>query len=330
MVATVNIVITLNGMIPAFKYGGTERVMWSLGKELAELGHTVQFIAREGSTCPFARVIHRRMDMPLVDQFPKEADIAHITDSPPDHVEKAHLVTRQGNGNDDQDLDINTVFVSQNHASRFGSSAYVINGLRWEDYGKPDFSTERKYFHFLAKAAWRVKNVRGAIRIAELAHERLEVLGGYRVNFNMGFRITWSMAARFEGMVGGERKDLLINGSKGLLFPVLWHEPCAVAILESMYFGCPVFGTPYGCLPELVPPSFGCLSTRTNELVEAIKNVGAYDRRKCHEYAMDKFSARRMALDYLKLYEKVLNGIPLNDKPPRLQQVQQKKLLEMQ
>ncbi len=39
----------------------------------------------------------------------------------------------------------------------------------------------------------------------------------------MGVRITLDMNVRFEGMVRGTYKNQLINGSKALLFPVLWN-----------------------------------------------------------------------------------------------------------
>ena len=54
-------------------------------------------------------------------------------------------------------------------------------------------------------------------------------------------------------MVGGTNKTKLLNQSKGLLFPVRWHEPFGLAILESLHYGCPVFGTPRGSCLKLVP-----------------------------------------------------------------------------
>ena len=35
-------------------------------------------------------------------------------------------------------------------------------------------------------------------------------------------------------------KGEILNSSKGLVFPVLWHEPFGLAIIESLYYGCPV------------------------------------------------------------------------------------------
>ena len=132
------------------------------------------------------------------------------------------------------------------------------NGLDWNDYSTPELMKSRNYFHFLGNAAWRVKNVSGAINVIKKTKtQRLKVLGGVRFNFKMGMRFTFSTKVGFEGMVGGQTKFDLLNGSKGLIFPVKWHEPFGLAIIESLYFGCPVFGTPYGSLPELVTSDFG-------------------------------------------------------------------------
>ena len=52
-----NITIVLGDKIPSIKYGGTQRVMLYLGKQLDKRGHKVTFIAGKGSYCPFAKVI---------------------------------------------------------------------------------------------------------------------------------------------------------------------------------------------------------------------------------------------------------------------------------
>jgi len=77
-----------------------------------------------------------------------------------------------------------------------------------------------------------------------------------------------------------------------LLFPVLWNEPFGIALIESLYFGCPVIGTPYGSLPELIPKEVGFLSSKKDELVIAVKNIDAYDRTTCNRYVMDNFYFR--------------------------------------
>jgi glycosyltransferase involved in cell wall biosynthesis len=313
-----HILILYNGRIPTPEYGGISRVIWYLGKELVKMGHRLTYLVGEGSTCDFARIKYFDPHVPLSSQIPDDVDLVHSHIRISEPLPKPFMITVHGNTTGAKDFDMNTNFVSRDHAARHGSKVFVHNGLGLEEYGKPDLGRTRSYLHFLGKAAWRVKNLKGCMQIARASGYPLRVLGGHRVNVKMGLRITLDPRIRFEGMVGGETKNRLINGSKALLFPVRWNEPLGLAVLESLYFGCPVFGTPYGSLPELVAPEFGVLSNRKSELVEALKHVDAYDRRKCHEYVCDNFASIHMARNYLPLYEKVLRGEPLNPEPPKL------------
>ncbi|PID92418.1 MAG: glycosyl transferase [Bacteroidetes bacterium] len=311
-----HILLVYNGRIPTPKYGGTSRVVWHLGKELKTMGHRLSFLVGKGSSCPFASILTLDPKRPLEAQIPDDVDLVHVHIPLKEALSKPHLCTIHGNTRSKAEIDINATFVSKNHASRHGSEVYVYNGLGLEEYGKPDFGRPRNYVHFLGKAAWSVKNLKGAMDLARTTKQQLRVLGGYRFNLKMGIRFTPDPRIRFEGMVGGERKNKLINGSRALLFPVLWHEPMGLAIVESLYFGCPVFGTPYGALPELVGPEFGFLSNRLSELAEAMQETGSYDRKRCHEYVCDHFASIHMTRNYLRLYEKVLNGENLNPRPP--------------
>lgn len=45
------ILIVYTGFIPVKLYGGTERMIWSLGKELSRLGHELVYLVKEGSYC---------------------------------------------------------------------------------------------------------------------------------------------------------------------------------------------------------------------------------------------------------------------------------------
>jgi glycosyltransferase involved in cell wall biosynthesis len=341
------ILLVNNTKIPVHFYGGTERIIWWLGKALSDKGHEVSFLVKKGSSCPFARVLTLREKTPLANQIPDDVDLVHLHFESSEVLPKPTVTTVHGNSNQPKVFYKNTVFVSHNHAQRHGGSVFVYNGLDWDDYGEPAMDNRRSYFHFLGNAAWRVKNVRGAIELTGKAGERLHVLGGTRVNFRMGLRVTLSPNVRFHGMVGGDGKNVLLNGSKGLVFPVLWHEPFGLAIIESLFFGCPVFGTPYGALPELLGgrmheaahsggqvealySEFGRLSIKKSELVEAIKSADDFDRNRCRQYVADNFSAARMAADYLKLYEKVLNGQDLHAQAPTLETAPENKLLPLE
>ena len=82
-------------------------------------------------------------------------------------------------------------------------------------------------------------------------------------------------------MVGGQVKLDLLQGSRGLIFPVLWHEPFGLAVIESLYFGCPVYATPYGALPELAPPATGVLAAGRGRPADAPRQ-GGVQARVCH------------------------------------------------
>lgn len=313
-----HILIAHNSRIPVSQYGGTERVIWYLGKALVQKGHRVSYLVPHGSFCPFANIISLQPQRPLAEQIPSDVDIVHFHFPPNEPISIPNLFTLHGNISHQNPLPINTVFVSRQHASRFGSTSYVYNGLDWDDYNRPSLENKRTDFHFLGNGAWRVKNLRGAIQVVVATKkERLHVLGANRLNFRMGFRFTYQPRIKFYGMVGGEEKNQLLRASKGLVFPVIWHEPFGLAIIESLYFGCPVFGTPYGSLPELVPKEVGFLSNRATELTQALQHADQYDCRQCHDYATTLFDYQVMAAEYLKCYEKILNGNTLNSTPPQ-------------
>lgn len=327
-----NIVIVHNSKIPALLYGGTERVIWYLGKELIALGHRVSYLVKKGSYADFACVQFINPEKNIASQLPPDTDMVHFHYDPGSDEKYnfpfPYIITMHGNTNAPVLLDINTVFVSKNHASRYGAESYVHNGMGWDDYTLPTFSKEN-YFHFLGKAAWRIKNVKGAIELVKnTKYGRIKVLGGSRLNFNMGFRFTLTPRAVFCGMVGGTQKHNLLDKSAGLVFPVLWHEPFGLAVIESLYYGCPVFATPYGSLIELVNEEVGFLSRSSSELTQALENAASFSHQKCHDYARENFNAKKMAIRYVEKYESVLNGHTLNSSPPKLKQVQAQKFLD--
>jgi len=322
-----NIVLFYNGYVPAIKYGGTERVVFYLAQELEKLGHTVTLLVKGTLKETVLKTIIYNESIPIKDQLPSNTDVVHLHSLIEEQLDFPYVMTLHGNTSNQNALDKNVIFVSKNHAQRYGSSSFVLNGLNWDDYSVVNINERRRYYHFLGNAAWKVKNVTAAIELAKKSNEKIKILGGVRFNFNMGIRFTFTHKASFYGMVGGDQKDALLNASKGLIFPVLWHEPFGLAIIESLYFGAPVFGTPYGALPELVTPEVGYLSDDKSVLVEAIES-NHFDRKLCHEYARDLFNSKRMAEQYLLKYETVLNHNSLNKTAPFLQTLPTSKYLK--
>ncbi|MCF7568220.1 hypothetical protein L3X37_07570 [Sabulilitoribacter arenilitoris] len=129
-------------------------------------------------------------------------------------------------------------------------------------------------------------------------------------------------------MVDNTLKSKIVSSSKGLVFPVKWHEPFGLAAIESLFYGSPVYSTSYGSLKELIIKDVGFTSNSLKEIIYAIKNSD-FSPKYCHEYAKDCFNAKVMTNNYLKLYEKVLNGKLLNEENPYLINPEDNKLLKI-
>lgn len=304
--------------IPASEYGGTERVIWGLGYELSKLGHEITFVVPKGSSCSFGEIIPYNSDDEIEGLLPDQTDFAHYNFVPKQNPECPFLVTHHGNFMGEEKFPINTVFVSENHAQRHGAEAFVYNGLLWEDFEKVDLTKDRTYFHFLGKASWKVKNVAGASEIAVKANQKLKILGGNRWKLSMLKRNPYyllHLKVQFLGMVDDKTKMKTMQESKGLIFPILWDEPFGLAIIESLYAGCPVFGTKKGSLPELINEEIGFLSDSTDELSKALIHK-KFNPEICHLYAKENFNSKKMTEKYLYYYNEILNGRNINAEIP--------------
>lgn len=312
------IALVCNSVLPAQAYGGTERVVWDLGSALAAMGHEVVLAAAKGTVCNFARVVEVVPEKPVASLLPDDTDVIHFNNVADTRaLDKPYIVTIHGNNPPGALLDRNSVFVSSDHARRHGSDQFVYNGLDWNRYPEANINNSRDRLHFLGKGAWRVKNMKGAIRTARLASLPIDIMGATRLSLKMGIKFSPDPKAKFHGMINDCEKALIIPQSRGLVFPVIWPEPFGLAITESLWYGAPLYGTPYGSLPELVG-EHGFLSDSARELADAIKEGVGLDPAKCREYAADLFNSQTMAKGYLAKYERVLNGESLNPQPPQL------------
>ena len=318
------IAVTSQIKLPVNLYGGSERVIWDLCRDLNALGNEVVLVAPHGTSCNFAHVVEHDFTRNIMDSLPKDIDLLHFYSDIPKQLDLPYISTHNGNSSYNEILDVQTVFVSHNQAFRHGGDCVVYNGLT---PCETNLTHERSSFHFLGKAAWRRKNVKGAIRCARKANSgKIDILGGTRINFNMGFRFTLDPIARFHGMVDDAVKKQILPKSRGLVFPVLWNDPCPLSIIESLFSGCPVFGTPYGSLPELVPSEVGFLSASSDELADAMKDSQQWKPQVCRDYAVENFNSKKMALSYVEIYERVLSGEILNKEPPSLKKPEPKLL----
>ncbi len=289
-----------NAKFPVAGYGGTERLVWWLARGLHERGAQVVLACHPESNCPYAKIVpfNEAQNLAL------ECDVLHFFNTPESTPSRPHLVTIGGNGKVGEKYSINTVFVSQNHAYRHGASAFVHNGVDPDDY---IFESQKSgYLTFLAKASWSVKNVKGAIKVARATGKDLHIMGGNRPFLSRAKGIFW------EGMVDGRLKAQWLAKSSGLLFPVLWHEPFGIAVVEALVSGTPVLCTPFGSLQELVNSEVGKICLSYAEMREAVSHLGSYSPERCRDWALSKFHYLQMTDKYLSYYERVLRGETLN------------------
>lgn len=315
-----NIVLYHNAIIPPLAYGGTERVIYWLAKGLVHLGHQVTLISREGSFIPGIHHIGLNPKNQAAWQImiPAQTDIVHLHATPLEFPRQPFLITIHGNGQPGERFHSNTVFLSMRHAANHGSKYFVYNGIDPADYfsaggitdGTVEDGIREEYLVFLAKASWKVKNLKGAIEVARAARLPLEIMGNQP--FSLGSLIAKLLALAglrrqlsYHGMANDEMKQKILKKAKGLLFPVRWHEPFGLAVLEALASGCPVFGTPYGALPEIITPKTGFLSDKSSALVEAIKNH-SFSSKDCRARVTEKFTHLHMAQNYLNYYDEIL------------------------
>lgn len=292
-----HIALVANARVPVAGYGGTERVVTWLGRALLEQGHRVTLIASPGSSMPGARVVeagHRALqehDFDVAPFLPPGVDVVHshrqLWVAPPVPM----LWTLHGNPPAGTILPDNTVFVSANHAQRYGHSTYVHNGLDPAEYRWRGVKAD--YDLFLGRLH-SVKGYRWAIEAARRTRRRLIIAGGWRPSLRRGIS--------YVGLVAGERKTELLAGARCLWMPALWDEPFGLTLIEAMASGTPVIGTHRGSLPEVVTPDVGFLGDSVEELVGFAARVGEIAPEACRARVEQHFTHQLMAERYLRLY----------------------------
>jgi glycosyltransferase involved in cell wall biosynthesis len=112
----------------------------------------------------------------------------------------------------------------------------------------------------------------------------------------------------FLGEVGEPDKAELLGGAYAMLFPVDWPEPFGMVMIEAMACGTPIVAWPHGSVPEVIEPGVsGYLVETVDEAADAVRRVASLSRRRCRQAFEDRFTAARMAEDYLDLYRRLLD-----------------------
>jgi glycosyltransferase involved in cell wall biosynthesis len=287
--------------LPVAGYGGAQRIVVWLAYGLAELGHDVTVVAAPGTDLPGLRCVSYGSDQPHAETFdvrrvvPGPIDVLHFHGPPRSTPAFPWVHTLHGNMGPGRRADANAICVSENHAFRHGTKAFVHNGVRLDEYRYEP--TKGDFDLFLARIH-SVKGWRTAASIARRCRIKLLLGGGWRPSF--------SRYVRFLGEVSGDTKRDLLAEARCLWMPVQWDDPCPVNVLEALASGTPVIGTPRGSLAELIGPDGGGIGATEEELIALRQRLAQWDPAQVRRRAERFFSHVRMARDYVRMYEGLL------------------------
>ena len=288
-------------ILPAPRYGGTQRMVVWLARGLAAAGHRVTLVAGHGSRVPEATVISVAVDAARGPAFdirpllPPGLDI--LVTYAPLRVKPDHPWLRVLPGNRRQGVKgaPNIIYLSRDHARRHGSETFVYNGL---DPAEFQFRRDKDDYDLFLGRLHATKGYRWAVAGAKRLRRRLLLAGGWRPSL--------SRYVKYVGSVGGTRKAELLAGAGALWMPALWDEPFGITLIEAMVSGTPVLGTRRGSLPEIVSPEVGALGDTLDELVELRARLDAMAPEACRAHVERHFTHHVMAEGYLRMFQAYL------------------------
>lgn len=109
------------------------------------------------------------------------------------------------------------------------------------------------------------------------------------------------------GEIGDSDKGAFFGDAMALLFPIDWPEPFGLVLIEAMANGTPVIAFGRGSVPEIIDHGVtGLIVDSVDEAEAAIPLAKALDRGAIRRRFEERFSAERMARDYVALYREVL------------------------
>ncbi|MCE3286130.1 MAG: glycosyl transferase, group 1 [Steroidobacteraceae bacterium] len=324
--------------VPPKLYGGTERVVSYLTEELVRLGHDVTLFA-SGDSQTSARLVacsaHAlRLDPRVRDPLPHllvmlervrarahEFDVLHF------HVEHLHLplfrplarktVSTLHGRVDSPDLaPLYREFHDMPLVSISDAQRRALPGARWVatvHHRRPESvcpfnpAPRGQYLAFLGRVSPE-KGIERAIEIARRSGRRLRIAA----KIDKVDQAYWKSRVapllgdplvEYVGEVDESTKPAFLGNAIALLFPIDWPEPFGLAMIEAMSCGTPVIAWRNGSVPEIVEHGVtGLVVDSIEQAVAAVDTAARLDRNEVRLYCEERFSAARMARDYLAVY----------------------------
>jgi glycosyltransferase involved in cell wall biosynthesis len=329
--------------VPPKLYGGTERVVSFLAEELVAAGHQVTLFASGDSvtsaelvpcsSCAI-RLAPERYDpvfqyMCLLDELNRQSDrfdVIHF------HIDVLHfplfrpiahrtLTTLHGR----QDLITLTpvykrfpqfplVSISNDQRRPIPYAniiATVYHGLPL-DLFRPVLEPHGRYLAFLGRISPE-KGLEGAIDIALRAGLPLKIAAKIDPVDTAYFAhaiapLLSAPEIDFIGEIGEGEKQEFLGNAAAVLFPIEWPEPFGLVLIEAMACGTPVLAFRRGSVPEVIDDLTGAIAESVDEAVAILPQVMKLDRAMVRTRFEQRFSAARMAADYVHLYAQAMKS----------------------
>lgn len=163
------------------------------------------------------------------------------------------------------------------------------------------------------------KGIENAIAAAKLAGAKLNLAGrldpARRQYFRQRIRPHLKHGIRWLGEIPAGQKNRFFGSARALLYPIEWHEPFGLVMVEAMACGTPVIAYDMGSVREIVRDGVTGFVVKTiPEMVRAMKKIGTIDRRACRRWVEEKFTVEKMVDGYEEVYKKVLKKQPVHPK----------------
>jgi glycosyltransferase involved in cell wall biosynthesis len=327
--------------VPPVGYGGTERVVSWLTEELVRMGHDVTLFASGDSLTSAKLMASRpkslRADRDCRDALPhhivlleqlrqrqSEFDIVHfhldyLHFSLARQLDLCHITTLHGRL-DMPDLvpfyhefsDMPVVSISLRQRDPLPQAHWVGNVY----HGLPESSLSfhpggGKYLAFIGRISPEKRPDR-AIEIAVRAKVPLKIAAKVdaadREYFESLIRpLLGRPGVQFMGEIGDEEKADFLGNAIASLAPIDWPEPFGLNMIEAMACGTPTIAFAHGSVPEIIEDGVSGIVVRSvDEAVQAVRQAASMSRRACRRAFERRFTALRMADEYLTIYEQML------------------------
>lgn len=328
--------------VPPRLYGGTERVVSYLTEELVQQGHQVTLYASGDSVtsarlrpgCPRALRLEREspagclaqhlLQIEKVAQNAHQYDIVHFhLDYLPFSLIRGEFIPALTTLHGRQDIpsqfplfrefdDMRLISISdaQRLPMPWASwTATVHHGLPQNLYRLG--TGTGGYLAFLGRISPE-KRVDRAVEIARGAGLPLRIAAKIddadREYFQTVRHLLDEPHVSYLNEIGEERKKQFLGNATALVFPIDWPEPFGLVMIESMACGTPVIAFRGGSVEEIIEDGVtGFIVDSVEEAIEAVSRVSSLDRRLCRAIFEERFSARRMSQDYVRLYEQLVD-----------------------